>query len=105
MRRECEGFKKVILEMYNGFPNVTHFDKVEKAVISSEMRDKLVEKDYLIKETYIDMQNKSHTGYMLGTNALPLVCAWKNEELTKQIKYLTIAITFLTIVLVISRLL
>lgn len=97
-------FKKVILEMYNGFPNVTHYGKVEKAVISSEMRDKLVEKGYLIKEIDRDMENKPHTGYALGPNALPLVCAWKNEELTKRIKYLTIVIAFLTIVLVIFQL-
>ena len=63
---DIEGFKELILKMYDGFPNAIHFNKVEKTVISSELRDRLVEKDYLINETHIDINNKSYIGYMLG---------------------------------------
>jgi hypothetical protein len=48
-----------------------------------------MEAGYLVHDATIENGVKS-VGYFLGPTALPLVSAWKNEELSRSIKRLTI---------------
>src|SRR3989338_4886322 len=93
---EVEKFKELILDMYRGFPNYRFYGMVEAVIKTEEDRNRLIKHGFLIKE-------KTGKGdqYGLGPNSLPLVSAWKTEQLTKQINYLTWAILFLSIVILV----
>jgi hypothetical protein len=90
-------FKDLILEMYKGFPKYIFYGKVEKIIVTDEMREKLVNEGFLIRDSYLE-NGERHVGYMLGPAALPLVSSWKNEELANKIKLLTFAILVFTVV-------
>ena len=93
---EVEKFKELILDMYRGFPNYRFYGMVESVIRTEEDRKRLIKHGFLIKE-------KTDKGdqYGLGPNSLPLVSARKTEQLTKQINYLTWAILFLSIVILV----
>ena len=104
-RIQVEKFKKMILDMYKGFPNTVYSEgDVKQVIVGGDARKKLVEKGFLMEEIYIDEKGK-HLNYMLGPNALILVSSWKNEELAKWIKNLTIFLIGLTALLVILTIL
>lgn len=99
---ESENIKKLFLDMFRGFPNWRYRGMVEKVIVAEKDRELLIKHGYLDKEKIDDNWH-----YFLGPNALPLISAWKteqvNEEMRKQNKYLlslTSLITTLTIVLV-----
>jgi hypothetical protein len=89
---EVEKFKKLILEMYQGFPGFVYFGMVEEAVKSKKTRAMLVEKGFLIREKI-----EGKEVYRLGPTATSLVVAWKTEDLTKWILFLTIIMIALMI--------
>jgi len=93
---EVEKFKELILDMYRGFPNYRFYGMVEAVIKTEEDRNHLIKHGFLIKEK-TDKVNQ----YGLWPNSLPLVSAWKTEQLTKQINYLTWAILFLSIVILV----
>jgi len=100
-RIEANGFKKLILDMYRGFPNFQYSGMVEQVVVMQNVRDKLVDGGFLIKENNASDYGESEI-YMLGPNALALVSAWNTEDLTRQIRILTIiaaAISALSLVI------
>lgn len=86
---EVNKFKKVILDMYRGFPNFQYSGMVEQVVITQNVRDKLIDSGFLIRENNASDYGESEI-YMLGPNALALVSAWNTEDLTRQIRILTI---------------
>ncbi len=86
---EVNKFKKLILDMYRGFPNFQYSGMVEQVVITQNVRDKLADGGFLIKENNASDYGESEI-YMLGPNALALVSAWNTEDLTRQIRILTI---------------
>ncbi len=86
---EANRFKKLILDMYRGFPNFQYSGMVEQVVITQDVRDKLADGGFLIKENNASDYGESEI-YMLGPNALALVSAWNTEDLTRQIRILTI---------------
>lgn len=103
---EVEKFKKLIKDMYRGFPNFVYKGMVEKVIIMDNVRDKLEEANFLIKEKHADGKGNSWDEYMLGPNALMLVSTWKSEELNQNIEWLTkilLAIGALTIFLIITQ--
>ena len=104
IKKKVENFKNLILDMYKGFPNYIYSD-IENIIISESIRKTLIENGYLIEESDRDEKGKHHTGYMLGPSMLPLISSWKNEELAKQIKNLTVALVVLTVFLVILTIL
>lgn len=85
---DAEKFKTLILEMYDGFPNLIVVGKVEQVVRSDNIMRKLLDSGYLVRDTTLENGVKS-VGYFLGPAALPLVSAWKTEELSRSIKRLT----------------
>jgi hypothetical protein len=88
---EVDKFKKLILDMYRGFPNFQYSGMVEQVVITQNVRDKLIEGDFLLKEKHA-REGINYDVYMLGPNALALVSAWNTENLTRQIRILTIIV-------------
>lgn len=92
---EVKKFKKLIKEMYEGFPNIQFRKKVEDVVVTDEMRKQLIDAKYLVREPYV-MNGQESYFYMIGPNALALVSAWETEELTKSIKKLTWAVIIMT---------
>lgn len=95
----------MILDMYKNFPNTVYSEgHIKQVIVGGDTRKKLVEKGFLMEETYIDEKGE-HLNYMLGPNALILVSSWKNEELAKWIKNLTIFLICLTALLVILTIL
>jgi hypothetical protein len=94
---EVDKFKKLIKDMFRGFPNWQYKGMVEQVIVTENMRNELIKSGYLIKEEH-RKDNQDFNIYMLGPNALPLVSAWETEELTKKIKGLTIAVITLTII-------
>ena len=88
---EVEKFRRLILEMYDGFPNYRYFGMVEDVIKSEKDRKRLIKHGFLIKE-------KTNKGehYSLGPNALSLVSSWKTEELTKNVRKLTWLLVVLT---------
>ena len=85
---EVDKFKELIKDMYKGFPNWRYAPKlpngegVEGIVTIKEVRDKLEKSGILIKSPTV-VEGKEFK-WMLGPNALPLVSAWKTEELAEQ---------------------
>lgn len=99
---ESEKIKNLFLDMFRGFPNWKYKGMVEEIIVTEKDRELLMKHGYLDREK---IDNNWH--YFLGPNALPLISAWKteqvNKEMRKQNKYLlslTSLITTLTIVLV-----
>jgi len=92
---EVDKFKKLIREMYRGFPNWQFRKMVESVIVTDEMRKALIDAKFLMKEEYVADGNKCDV-YMLGPNALSLVSAWETEDLTKSIRKLTWAVIVLT---------
>jgi hypothetical protein len=92
---EVEKFKKLIKEMYRGFPNWQFRKMVEEVIVTEDMRKSLLDSKFLLKETHV-AEGKEYDVYTLGVNALPLVSAWETEELTKSIRKLTWAVLIMT---------
>lgn len=92
---EVEKFKKLIRDMYRGFPNWQYRKMVEDVIITDEMRKSLLDSKFLLKEKHVQ-KGQEYDVYMLGPNALNLVSAWETEDLTKSIKKLTWAVFILT---------
>lgn len=98
---EVNRFKKLILDMYRGFPNFQYSGMVEQVVVMQNVRDKLIESGFLLREKHA-REGIAYDVYMLGPNALALVSAWNTEDLTRQIRILTIiaaAISVLSLVI------
>ncbi len=89
---EVNKFRKLILDMYRGFPNYRYFGMVEP-VIKKEDINQLIKHGFLVKE-------KTDKGdqYSLGPNALLIVNSWKMEDLTNKIFFLTITMIVLVII-------
>jgi hypothetical protein len=96
---EVNKFKKLILEMFDGFPNLIVVGKVEQVVKNDDMIVKLLDAGYLVRDTTIENGVKQ-VGYFLGPGALPLVSSWKSEELTDKVKKMTYTLLLLTFILV-----
>lgn len=96
---EVKKFKKLVTEMFRGYPNYFYFGMVE-ADINKEKIDDLVKNGFLVKGEIIGRRKKTDA-YSLGINALPIVSAWETEELTRKIKFLTIVIIVLTVITII----
>lgn len=96
---EVSKFKKLIKEMYKGFPNYYYFGMVEQNIPNEEIREEVIDQKILVKlkGKHNDKQDK----YILGMNGLNLVNSWKNEELANRMKNLTWVLVFLTAVLTI----
>lgn len=92
---EVNKFKKLIKDMYRGFPNWQYRKMVEDVVITEEIRKSLLDSRFLLKEKHVK-DGKKYDVYMLGTNALNLVSSWETEELTKSIRKLTLAVLIMT---------
>ncbi len=91
---EVEKFKKLIKDMYKGFPNWVYHERLI-SIINKDMIDHLVENKFLIKWTPKDPAEQRV--YSLGVNALPLVSSWQIEVLTSWLIVLTIVLLILTI--------
>ncbi len=89
---EVNKFRKLILDMYRGFPNYRYFNMVEQ-VIEEEDRNRLIKHGFLVKEKIGERDL-----YSLGPNALLLVNSWKMEDLTNKIVLLTIIMIVLVII-------
>ncbi len=100
MAIEVEKFKRLILEMYQGFPNWFYSKMVEDVITISKVRQELVDAKFLIKEQNV-IGGKVKRMYMLGPTALPLVSAWESENYAKQTKNLTQWLTILTLILIV----
>lgn len=87
---EVEKFKRLVRDMYRGFPNFEYKGMVEKVITTEKMREELKKSGFLIEESFVGKDGKSYPMYMLGASALPLVSAWETEDLTRKIKTLTI---------------
>ena len=103
---EVEKFKKLVKEMFRGYPNYFYFGMVEPVIGKDRIID-LVRNKFLVKTKTVQ-NGKKVDAYYLGVNALPIVSAWKTEEfawetkeLTRQIKILTWVIIGLTIISII----
>ncbi len=92
---EVERFKKLIREMYRGFPNWQYRKMVEDVIITDEMRKSLLDSKFLLKEKHVQ-NGQEYDIYMLGPSALNLVSAWETEDLTKSIKRLTWTVLIMT---------
>lgn len=92
---EVEKFKRLIRDMYRGFPNWQYRKMVEEVVVTEEMRKSLLDSKFLLKEKHVQ-NGQEYDIYMLGPNALNLVSAWETEDLTKSIKRLTWAVLVMT---------
>jgi len=95
MEIEVRKFKKLILDMYRGFPNWRYHGMVEKIIKTEEDRKQLIDQGYLIREP-----NLGKYTYGLGANALLLVNAWKMEQGSKLTAELTKGIYTFTIFLI-----
>ena len=87
---EVNKFKKLVKDMYRGFPNFQYSNEVEKIIVMEEVRDELIKHGFLIKMTPIVNKNGEKLPYMLGPNSLSLVSAWKTEKLTRWVIVLSI---------------
>src|SRR3989344_5604949 len=96
---EIKKFKRLVKEMYSGFPNYILFEKVEDIIKTENMRHHLMKEGFLTMESHYK-ESKEIIGYSLGINALPLVSAWETEKLTNKIRWFTVSIIILTIVLI-----
>ncbi|MFH1365040.1 MAG: hypothetical protein ABIH28_00455 [archaeon] len=92
---EVNKFKKLIREMYRGFPNWQFRKMVEEVIVTDEMRNALIDAKFLMKEEHV-ADGKKYDVYMLGPNALSLVSTWETEDLTKSIRKLTLAVIIMT---------
>ncbi len=95
---EVEEFKKLVKEMYRGFPNYGYWniDKINKTMMKHLENTK-----FFIKGKYKDKDGSIKNGYSLGVVALPYVNSLKAEESNDIIKSLTVGIFLLNITLVI----
>ncbi len=85
-KKSISYFKRLILLMYENFPNFRVAEKaVKEIIIMGEDRKFLCKHGFFIEEK----TNEGHN-YGLGPNALSLVSAWKTEELNKRIFILTL---------------
>lgn len=105
---EVEKFKKLILDMYRGFPRWLYSKQVEDIIPTENMRKTLEKHGFLVIEPHGDEKGTNYQ-YMLGPNALVLVSTWETEELaksnvelTKSMKKWTIALVVITIILAIA---
>ena len=94
---DINAFKKLIKSMYEGFPNWQYKQMVEQVIVTEEMRKKLIDTHFLVKEQH-SVDGQKQDVYMLGPNSLALVSAWETEELTKSIKILTLVVVVLSII-------
>lgn len=90
---EVNKFRKLILDMYRGFPNYRYFGMVESVIKTEEDRNQLIKHGFLVKE-----KTDKRDQYSLGPNALLLVNSWKIENLTNKIVILTITMIILIII-------
>lgn len=102
---EVDNFRKLIKDMYDGFPNGQVRTIVERVVITEAMRNHLVDTKFLLKESHV-VDGREEVWYMLGPNSLALLSSWETEELTKSIKKLTwvvVVMTALSLILLIIQ--
>ena len=99
-------FKRLILEMFLGYPNYVYFKMVDEVVSNQKSLQDLVDSKILIKGEHRDSEGNTNKGYSLGINALSLISAWESERyakettiLTKRIEGLTICVLLLTLVM------
>ncbi len=93
---EVNKFKKLILDMYRGFPSYRYFNNmVEQVIKTEEDRNRLIKHGFLVKEK---TGKRDQYKYSLGPNALLLVNSWKMEKLTNRILSLTTAMIVLVII-------
>ncbi len=91
-RKEDDNVKKILLSMYANFSgNFISSDYIKSEIENPFVIQSLVENHYL--------EPMGEKDYSLGANALPLISAWKTEELTKKITALTILVVILTIIM------
>lgn len=92
-REEDDTVKKILLSMYKNFSG---------NFISSKYIEEQIENPFviqsLIKNHYLEPMG---TDYSLGANALPLISAWKTEELSKEVRTMTRWLMILTAILLI----
>jgi len=101
---EVTKFKKVVLDMYRGFPNYIYYGNLDELVTSPGMMDHLVANGF-----FIGVRGRENA-WRLGATALPLVSAWKSEEyarkslqLSKVMKRMTWVLAMIgTVTLIIS---
>ena len=102
-------FKKLINEMYRGFPNYVYPLNIDAVISDLDVKQTLIDQGLLVKiGRSIHVQPNSKPSeqelYMLGTNGLNLVNSWKIEELTKKLNTLTYVLVGLTVIIVILTL-
>ena len=97
---EIKKFKKLIKKMYNGFPTFIFHGEVEEVIKTDETIQHLIDNKILVERNFFG-NREYKICYSLGVGALPLISAWETEELTNQIKWLTVSIIIMTIVLII----
>ncbi len=99
---EVEKFKSLIREMFLGYPSWGYMGMIEKIINRKELHVlEYLKEDGIIKELPKKFQTEGQPiMYRLGANALPLVSAWKTEELTKSIHSLTVWLIILTVILI-----
>ncbi len=89
MEIEVEKFKKLILDMYRGFPNWKYFGMVEQTIKDKKDIDQLVKSGILVRIKSKQSNPQIRTLFGLGPNGLLLVNSWKMEDLTKKLLWLT----------------
>lgn len=90
-------FRRLIFSLYRMFPNgQISKDLLKKTIKNEKMIEGLIDAQILLT----DYPNTDKEWYMLGPNALPLVSAWESEKLAIRIKFLTLGIMLLTIVMI-----
>jgi len=93
---EVNKFKKLIKEMYEGFPNYVYYGMVEDVIKNEAILKNLIKHDFLIEGECIDGEGKTRKAYSLGVNALPIVSSWKIETFTIWLIILTAVLAILT---------
>ncbi|MBS3080904.1 hypothetical protein J4221_05510 [Candidatus Pacearchaeota archaeon] len=105
MKLSIKEFKKMIKDMYRGYPNYKYMGFIEE-VFGSKILD-ILEADGIIvrvgeiESTEIE-RKKEHEGikigssaYRLGARGIELVSQWNVEKLTRWITALTIGLLFI----------
>lgn len=92
-----KNFKLLLNAMYDGFPNGFH-GLVDYVIKNKQLIDVLEKNGYLIKSSLEKSENIPP--YILGPNAIALVVAWRTEDLTKRIEFLTGLLSLLTFILI-----
>lgn len=89
---DVKNVKQLFLMMYEEFPDTIFRNQVEKVFHNTDVIVRLVEDHYLCQDISFESERERTVGYYLGPAALPLVSAWKNEEFSRNIMWLTVGV-------------